>query len=365
MNTLPQIKQVLYATAFGILLTSCGKDPEPTQPYDEGVLVSNAGNFLDNNGSLSLMKNNMKTAELDVFMKENNRPITGGISGYAEMDGKGIILVDNATAGLDKVEIVNARTLKSVATLSAPDIENPRAVVGVGTNKVYLSCWGATGSGANFFANAGYIAVIDLVTNKITKKIPVQKGAEGIVVVGNQAFVGGTGGDRLINVIDITKDEATASIAAGAGSAGVLQVDANNKIWTFVGREAVRIDPASRTIEARIRVGTSATKSPGNMTMGADKKTLYFTHTFFDAADNFKQKGELYSFNIVDATIATTVPVASKVFTGLGFDPKNNVLYAGFTPSFKQAGFVFRYQSTGQFIDSVRVEIAPSGFWFK
>ncbi len=359
------LKQLFYAAIITLALASCGKNPEPSQPYDDGVLVINVGNFLDNNGSLSLLKRDTKTADLDVFTKENARPLTGGISGYAEIDGKGIILVDNATAGLDKVEIVNARTLKSVATLTAPDIENPRAVVGVGTSKAYVSCWGATGSGANFFANSGYVAVIDLITNKLIKKIAVQKGAEGIVIVGNQAFVGGTGGDRLINVIDMARDEATATIAAGAGDAGELRVDANNKIWTFVGREAVRIDPASRTIEARIRVGTSTTKSPGNLTMSADRKTMFFTHTFFDAADNFKQKGEMYSFNVADPVIAANAPVVSRVFTGLGFDPESNLLYAGFTPSFKQAGFVFRYQSNGQLVDSVKVEIAPSGFWFK
>ena len=365
MNALKQKKRLFYPTIIALALVSCGKDPEPSQPYDDGVLIINAGNFLDNNGSLSLLRRDTKTADLDVFAKENARPITGGISGYAEIDGKGLILVDNAAAGLDKVEIVNARTLKSVATLTAPDIENPRAVVGVGTNKAYVSCWGATGSGANFFANPGYVAVIDLTTNKLIKKIAVQKGVEGIVIMGNQAFVGGTGGDRLINVIDMARDEATATIAAGAGNAGVLRLDANNKIWTFVGREAVRIDPTSRTVESRIRVGTSTTKSPGNLTMSADKRTIYFTHTFFDAADNFKQKGEMYSFNIADAVIAANAPVASRVFTGLGCDPKSNLLYAGVTPSFKQAGFVFRYQPNGQLIDSVRVEIAPSGFWFK
>ncbi|MFN4146809.1 MAG: YncE family protein [Runella sp.] len=354
----------ILAVGFIATLAACNREVEPTQPYDEGVVVINAGNFLDNNGSLSFLKRENKVADLDIFLKENNRPITGGISGYAEVDQKGLILVDNSTAGQDKVEIVNARTMKSIATLAAPDIENPRAVVGVGPNKAYVSCWGTTGTFPNFYANPGFIAVVDLNTNKVTKRIPLQKGAEGIVVVGTEAFVGGVGGDRLVQVIDIQRDEVKTSINV-EGNAGVLRVDANNKIWTFVGREAVRINPMSKTVEAKIRVGSSTTKSPSLMTMSADGKAIFFAYTFYDAADGFKQKGEIYRFNITDTAISDAQPLIRRVFTGLGYDPKNNVLYAGNTPSFKQSGFVMRYQPSGQLIDSVKVEIAPSGFYFK
>lgn len=365
MKQLQQTKNWFYAAILGLSLAACTKTPEPTPPYGDGVLVINEGNFLDNNGSLSLVSRGNTTASLDVFLKENMRPITGGVGGYAEIDGKGLILVDNSTAGLDKVEIVDAGTMKTIATLAAPDIENPREVVGVGNNKAYVSCWGTTGTFPNFYANPGYVAVIDLATNKITKKITLQKGAEGMVVVGSEAFVGGVGGDRLVQVIDIQKDELkTASIAMG-GNSGVLQVDANNKIWAFVSREAVRIDPTAKSIETRIRVGSSTTKSPSNLTMSADKRTIYYMSTFFDPADGFKQKGEMYSFKISDTAISDAAPLARRMFTGLGYDPKSNLIYAGSTPSFKQAGFVLRYQPDGKLIDSVKVEIAPSGFFFK
>jgi len=36
--------------------------------------------------------------------------------------------------------------------------------------------------------------VVDLTTNKITKKIPVQKGAEKLVVIGTDVYVGSVGG---------------------------------------------------------------------------------------------------------------------------------------------------------------------------
>ena len=49
-----------------------------------------------------------------------------------------------------------------------------------------------------------------------------------------------------------------------------------------------------------------------------------------------------------------------------GIDPKDGTIYAGVTPSYKQAGYVLRYEpSNKRIIDSVKVEIAPSGFYFK
>ncbi|MBO0947434.1 DUF5074 domain-containing protein [Fibrella sp. HMF5405] len=355
------------AAAFTVatLLTACNSntDPTPTGPYTNGIFVLNAGNFLDNNGSLSWMTRNGKTAETDLFQTRNRRPLTGGVRGYVEAGNRGLILVDNSSTGLDKVEIVTTDSLKSVKTLASPDIENPRYAARINDTKVYVTCWGTTG-GTNFYGAAGYVAVIDLTTNTVTKKIPVQRGAEGITIVGNEAYIGGVGGDKLVQIMDTQTDAIKTSLSV-ASSISKLLPDANNKLWGFSGKNVVRIDPTSKTIEATILVGTDTRKSPSNLTASADKRSFYFMYTFYDQADNFNQKGEMYRFNITDATISTATPTVNRLFSGLGLDPSANVLYAGFSPSYKQAGYVFRYQPTGQLIDSVRVEIAPSDFYFK
>ena len=362
---------LLGAIGFATLLTACTEttDPQPAGPYTNGVFVLNSGNFSDNNGSLSWLTRADKAgtpdrAETDLFQVRNRRPITGGLQGYVEAGNRGFILVDNSSAGLDKIEIVTSDSLRSIKTLSAPDIENPRYAVRISDTKVYVTCWGSTGTYPNFYINPGYVAVIDLTSNTITKRIPLQKGAEGITVVGNEAFIGGSGGDKLVQVIDTQTDLLKTSISV-ASDIGKLLPDANNKLWGLSGKNVVRIDPTSKTVEATLPVGNDTRKSPGNLTASADRRSFYFTYSFYDAADNYTQKGELYNFKITDATIASTTPVVKRVFSGLGFDPASNVLYAGFTPSYKQAGYVFRYQPTGQLIDSVRVEIAPSGFYFK
>ncbi|WP_420148364.1 YncE family protein [Spirosoma sp.] len=342
-------------------------DPELT-PYESGAFIINSGNFLDNNGSISFLPKNAKTASTDIFNTVNARTLTGGLQDYTEIDGKGVILVDNSTAGQDKIEIVESGTFKSLATFQAPDVENPRYVVKAGLNKAYISCWAATGS-SPFYVNPGYVLVIDLASRTVKKKITVGKGAEKIVVIGNEAFVGSVGGDRVLTVINTDTDEIKQPSVEVGVNPNPIAVDANNRLWAYASstKEVVQIDPSNKSVIKRLVVGNSA-KSPGSFAISADKKTFFFVNSFYDAADNYKEKGEAYQFSIDASSIPATTPFIGRLFSGLGVDPETGTIYAGVTPSYKQAGYVLRYKpgtTTATLIDSVRAEIAPSKFYFR
>lgn len=356
--------QVLVLSTF---LFSCEKaTTEPAQPYDAGVVIVNAGNYFDNNGTLSLVSRSTQTATLDVFQKENARSLAGSLSGYTEVGDKGIVLVDNSTPDKDLIEIVNSRTFKSIATLTKA-IENPREVVEVNTTKAYITAWDATGDFSNFYKNPGYVAVLDLTTNKITKKITVQPGAESIQISGNLAFVGSTGSFKdVLSIIDISTDTKLSDIKVGANPV-VIGLDANQKLWIYAGNRFVKFNVSSKTIESEVSLKSDvADKSPSSFVFSSDKKTLFFTNSYYDAANNYAQKGETYAFPITSTSITANKPLIKKLFSGgLGVDSKTGYLYAGLVPSFKQAGYVFRYKPTGELIDSVKTEIAPSKFFFK
>lgn len=362
-----KIKQLAILLLLSIIYSCKKTETEPLKPYDTGVIVVNAGNFTDNNGTLSLLQKNTNTINLDIFHKENLRSLAGGLSGYAEVGDKGIILVDNSTAGKDLVEIVDARTFKSIATIATGEIENPRNVIKVSNTKAYISAWDATGDFSNFFKNKGYIAVLDLVSNKITKKIPVQNGAETMVIVGNEVYVGNATYDKpSITIIDTNTDAPKSDIVVGSNPT-LIGRDINNKIWLFADNELIRLNSSTKTIETKVKINsTNFEKSASNFVMSADKKTILFTHSFYDSADNYAQKGETYSFPITDAVISTDKPFIKKLFGGgMAIDPIGGTIYAGLVPSFKQAGYVFRYKPSGVLIDSVKAEIAPSKFFFK
>jgi hypothetical protein len=361
-----------YGTLAGLWAVSVWgcKTPDPApSPFESGVYIINAGSSFDNNGSISYLPRNATTASADIFNATNARTLGGVARDYTEIDGKGVILVDNNKVGQDKIEIVEAGTFKSLGTIQAPDVENPRAVVAAGPNKAYVSCWDATGDFSNFYPKPGYVLVIDLASRTVIKKISVTRGADRMVLVGSEVYLGTTGGERVLTVIDIEKDEVRQPGVDVGVNINPVAVDANGRLWAYAAsaKEMVRINAATKAVDLRLRVGNSA-KSPASIALSQDKQVFYFVNSFVDSNDNLREKGELYSFRITDVTIPATTPIVNRLFSGLGVDPQSGYLYAGVTPSAKQAGYVLRYRPNGNgvaLIDSIKAEIAPSKFFFR
>jgi hypothetical protein len=362
MNALQKL--LASCAVLALLLPSCRpRDPDP-QGYEQGVMVLNAGNFLDNNGSISFLKREKNVAENDIFYKANGMSLTGNVQGYAEASGIGIILVDNSTAGQDKIELVSVKDFKRVGSFGAPDIENPRYILVIDENTVYVSCWGQTGSFADFFPNPGYIAVIDLPSKRIRKKIPIDRGGDRMMRYRDAVFVGNSADLLFLQEVNLVQERAVRSYRLGA-SPQPIGVDAYGKLWVAYGRVIARLDGFTRDREKEFFLTEHPFKRPTLFTMSPDRQQIRFLYSFFDPNDGFKEKGEVYQFRVLDDQITTNRPVLNKLPSGMDYDMQQGLFYVGITPSFKQAGHVLRYRSDFSLVDSIQVEIAPSGFYFK
>jgi hypothetical protein len=357
-----QSYRILVAAALSMVGWSCNQsDPAVKGDYIQGVFVMNEGNFFDNNGGISYFKRESATAVGDVFNLVNNVPLQGGVRGYAVAGDNGVILVDNSKAGLDRVEIIDANSFKTVAYLGTPDIENPRKVVVASNTKAYVSCWGSTGSSSNFFPNAGYVAVIDLATNKVVKKIPTTKGAEGMILAGGKLFVGTIdySGSNVLTVISTSTDEVIKSVNFAA-SPSPVGMDANGKLWINAGIDLVRLDPDTYLSESTLKIGTDATVTVGNFALSNDKKTIYF-----GVSKDYGASGSTYKFSINDTQINLSAPFVNRYFSGLAVDPSQGLIYGGVNPTYTQSGYAVRYRADGSVVDSVKVGVAPIGFTFR
>jgi hypothetical protein len=347
---------------------ACKVEDAPPSPYEEGAYIVNAGTPGVSNGSISYIARNTATPTVDIFNAANGRALGGTVRDYTEIDGKGVILVDNNAAGQDKVEIIESGTFTSLATFQAPDVENPRFVIYAGPNKAYISCWDATGSGANTYTKPGYILVLNLGSRTVVKKIPVTKGAERMVLVNKEVFVGSVGGEQVLTVINTDTDEVVQPGIDAGVNANPIAFDANKKLWAYASstNEMVRINPTSKLVETRLKVG-SGPKTPSAITLNADKTIFFFVNSFNDPADNGKLKGETYRFSINDVTIQANTPFIRRLFSGLGVDANDprGLLYAAVTPSANQPGYVVRYQPSGALVDSIKADIAPTRFFFR
>ncbi len=348
-----QVTKGLLLSLLALSAWNCKtSDPEPT-PYESGVFIINQGNFSSNNGTISFLSRTGNTVATNIYQTANPAlGLSGSLQGYAEVNGKGLILVDNSSAGQDKVEIVEGGTFKSRATLKTPDIENPRQVIAAGPNKAYISCWDVSGdyNAGTFYKDPGYIAVVDLNTSTVIKKIPAVKGVEKMVVAGTEAFVGSNtySGNKTLLIIDLNTDTEKQRIAFGS-TPEPIALDADGKLWIQAGNDLVQIDPASRLVAKRLTFSTA----PGSVVIGADKRAFYYT-----------LNGKTYRLPI-DANSALGSQVIGRSFSALGIDPQTKRIYGSVIPSYAQAGYVLRYEESGALVDSVKAEIAPSGFYFR
>ena len=355
-----QLASSLAIALSTLTVWSCNQsDPAPKGDYVSGVFVMNEGNFSQNNGAVSYFARENNSATADIFAAANGATLKGGVQDYTASEEQGIILVDNMSAGQDKVQFVQRYTFKDEGAIGAPDIENPREVVVVG-RKAYVSCWGA--DVAKY--STGYIAVIDLNTKKVTKKINVADGPENLVYANGKLYIGTTqwGAGSKLAVINTTSDEAASPIST-AGIANPIGIDANGKLWINAGDKVLRINTETSATEATLPIATGGTKTPGNFTFSNDLKTIFFVLSWYDNAG--KEQGGTYKFSISDTQIATGAPLIARPFVGLAVDPAQGLLYAGVSPSYTQAGYAVRYRADGSLVDSVKVGIAPTGFFFQ
>ena len=348
-----QFSKGITVGLVAISVWSCRtSDPDPT-PYGGGVYIVNQGIVSDNNGTLSYLSRSSDTIATNIFVQANPElKITGGVQDYTEINGKGLLLVDNATVGLDKVEVVESGTFKTRITLRTPDIENPRRVIQVGLNKAYVSCWDVSGnlSAGTFYKDPGYIAVVDLNSGTVLKKIPAMKGVEAMVMAGSEVFAGSVSnsGDKTLLIINTEINEVKQRIDFSTAPRPIA-IDAEGKLWIVVGSEIVRMDIATRVIEKRLNL----MGVPTAITISRDKKTFYYS-----------ANSRTYKFGINDA-LASTV-VFNRPFSALGADPQTGRLYGSQYPvSTTQAGYILRYEESGVLIDSIKAGIAPSGFYFR
>ena len=355
------MKKVFVFVLFIVILASCKKEdsgPRIPQAFSNGALIINQGNFLDNNGSISFLPKDSAFVRTNIFKTQNKRTLSGIIEDYIEINQKGIILVDNSSAGQDALEIVD-NNFNSLASTPAGLIENPRHVSKVSDTKAYITCYGATGSGQDYFANPGYIAVLDLSTNTITKKIILPKGANDIIISGNDAFISSDENDTL-TIVDIQNEVVTKKIKIDY--LAIMGIDANGKLWLSAYGKLIRFNIQTLQIEKTITAGGLLVgEGFNNFILSNDKQTFYFNAQHYDKG----VIGAAYSFNINAEALSPSSPFINKTFSGLGVDPQSGNIYAGFAPSYKQAGYVFRYKPTGALIDSVKAEIAPVKFIFR
>lgn len=209
-----KISKLLSAALAATLLftISCRTDedpivePQPKGAYDNGIFMSNEGNFGSPNATVSFISNDLATVENNVFSANNGGAALGDVLQSVGLNGDNAYLILNNS---NKIEVVNRYTFKKVATVS-DQVSQPRYIA-FANNNYYVT----NSSGSSKFVN-----VYSAATNAFVKKITLTSGGERIVEASGKIFVQNAsfGAGKKITIINPTSNTVESEVTVPSGN---------------------------------------------------------------------------------------------------------------------------------------------------
>ena len=311
-------KLTLIALAIGFVFTACTSDDTnqtvvPRGDYENGLIISNEGNFGQGNASVSYVSNDLSTVENEIFNNVNNE-LLGDTAQSITFLGNLAYIVVNAS---QKIEVVDRYTFQSVATIGT-GLVNPRymAIVnGLG----YVTDWGDGSTDTD-----DVLAVVDLNTNTIIRTIALGEGPEQIIASGNNLYVSHKGGWNINNIVSkvniITETVSTITVEDEVDD---LALDnSGNLIVLCQGANLFWLTPPVETSASIVKINTINNSITSTLTFpdGIHPKLM----TYSNGKTYFHHSDKVYVLNDGDTALPTTSIIDTPLY---GLSVLNNTLY--------------------------------------
>ncbi|WP_407556811.1 YncE family protein [Winogradskyella sp. 4-2091] len=348
-------KITLLFLSVTLLFTSCNSDDdnngnESLGDYENGIIVSNEGNFGQGNASITYTSDDLSIIENNVFSAVNGRALGDVAQSIAFNDDLAYIVLNVSNA----IEIVNRYTFESVATIDT-GLNNPRHIA-FANGKGYVTNWGDGG-----VATDDYVAVIDATTNTMSSQsITVEEGPEKIVANGNTVYVahqGGYGQNNVISVINAATDVVSTTITVG-DVPNSLRLDSDGDLWVLAGGtpswtgsetggKLSKIDSSDYSVTS---IDFAGTEHPSFLAL--ENGTLYYYLS-----------GSVYKMDEDDTVLPTSAELTGLSFYGM--EVKDNVLYAVDALDYTSNGMLLSYSlSSNEVTNFANTGIIPGGVYF-
>lgn len=341
------IKFALILTLSILLfLNGCKKSESITTeiPTLKGVYVLNEGNFGRNNSTLSYFVPDSDRVYEDVFSLVNGRGLGDTGNDIVISGNKAYIVVNNS----DKIEVIEAKTHKSIATILTP-----------GASPYKIAILGGKGYVTNLYRNA--VTVIDLVANSIVvDTIKVGDNPTGIFAFNNKVYVAnsGFGKGKTVSVIDARTNRVIKTITVGDGP-DAFSIDQVNRLWVLCyGSYGDWQNPNDDTYGKLFAIDLNTDTVIDSIFVGGHPSRLVI---YGDFAYTIKS-GSVARINLKTKEITENFIQGN--FYSISIDPLNKLLYCADAKDYVQKGEVYIYDLSGKFIKKFQAGIIPSSFAF-
>lgn len=320
--------KLLVTALVAFSFTACSKvEPELPPLMDQKVIVLNQGNFSEHSASISLYDEVTETIQNGVYEQANGISIGATLISGAIAPNKQAYLICNYP---DKIEIIDSRTVKLASEPITEGLASPRAAI-VTDTRIYVTNWDYDHidlpSGFWGYHNS-YVAVYDVQTKKLLKKVLVGTSAEGLVLHNNYLFIGTQEG---VKVLDVSGDN---MISKGlirpsgiTGAAKHLAFDKNATLWaSFPDKGVVNINPLTLSVIKVVEVPVDS--MDGYITSDLIEGKIYTYNTTFDA-NYMAEKASIYSVDTNTGAVATLFN--GTYFYGVGVSPSTGNIFTAET----------------------------------
>ena len=354
------MKQLTFFIFILLMIsTACEELPVDTIYYDfgnsRGVFISNEGNFMYGNSSLTYYDKEKKKAFNQVFYARNNAPL-GDVAQSLAFNGKTLFIMVNNSGRIYGIDPETA-AYKGVIT----GLVSPRYMHFLNAEKAYVSdlyarkIWIVN---PEKYTLSGSITLSDGSTNS------ARHASEQFLKVGNLIYVSCWSYDDYLLVIDPSADEVIDSIKVPLQPRDMVY-DRFGKVWVlsdggyegspagFENPALSRIDPETRTIERIFRYRREE-GIPSGLVLNRTSDTLLYIQ---QGIRQMAVKG-----TVLPGT--AFIPPEGRLFFSLAIDPDTGEIYAADAIDYSQSGVVYRYSPGGKLVDSFRAGINPGAYWF-
>ncbi len=328
---------------------SIEKEDFDSIPEDEGLFITNEGNFMYGNASLSFYIPSQKRILNEVFIKKNGVNLGDVAQSMKIHKGLGYIVVNNSGV----IFVIDINTFERIGYIAG--LNSPRYIHFVNDRKAYVT---------DLYLPR--ITIVDPQTMEVTGSIDTKgnKSTEQMVQYDKYVFTNCWSYNNKILVIDTEKDELVDAIEVGIQPTS-LAIDKYNKIWTVTdggyegspyGWEAPSlycIDAETRTIEKEFKFKKG--EHPSEVTLNGARDTLYYLNKAVWRIDVTKETLPEEPF----------LPYKGTLFYGLTVDLKSSEVYVADAIDYVQHGVVYRYTPDAIPVDTFKVGIIPGAFCFK
>ena len=322
-----------FVLLFSISCTSEYEETIPEITYQNGLLITNEGNFGSPNADVTFITKDLSLMQNDIYKANNNKENLGDVLQTMVLNGdKAYLLLNNS----NKIQIVDRYSFKKAGEITA-QLNNPRYMA-IANGNLYVS--------NDKYNGAKFVNVYKLSDNSFVKKIDFASTStvERVVEAGGNIFVQNAsyGFGNTITKINTTTNAIEGTPTPMPNGDITKTITYNSNVYVIAQGTAdsyiYQINPAGSIVKT-----TTLTGNANGTNLQIDGGRFYFTSS-----------NKVYSMDM-NATAAPTNPIITAVdgganFTLYGFSVIDGRIFTSDVKGFTQPSEITVYTTGGTVI---------------